>query len=90
MPSAGIIGRDQYLFSEGENKMFNHIAVAETFMKAACALAIALSTIGMGVNSSWAAGAAWGASCSKDADCKSNYCNTSNSSAGNCKAHTCC
>lgn len=32
--------------------MFNHIAVAKTFMKVACSLAIALLTIGMGVNSS--------------------------------------
>jgi hypothetical protein len=70
--------------------MFNHTTDAKAFVMAACALAIALLTIGMGVNSSWAAGAELGASCSKDADCKSNYCNTSNSSAGNCKAHTCC
>jgi hypothetical protein len=32
--------------------VFNHIAISKTFMKAACSLAIALSTIGMGASSS--------------------------------------
>jgi hypothetical protein len=34
--------------------MRDHTAVAKTFVTAACALAIALGAIGMGVNSSWA------------------------------------
>jgi hypothetical protein len=34
--------------------MFNHTAVAKAFATAACTLAIALLTTGMGVNSSWA------------------------------------
>jgi hypothetical protein len=34
--------------------MCNRTALAKVFVTAACALAIALFTIGMGVNSSWA------------------------------------
>jgi hypothetical protein len=34
--------------------MCNRTTYAKAFVKAACALAIALSTIGMGVNSTWA------------------------------------
>jgi hypothetical protein len=34
--------------------MCNHIAVAKVFVMAACTLAIALFTTGMGVNSTWA------------------------------------
>ena len=34
--------------------MCNHTAVAKTFVVAACTLAVALLTIGIGVNSSWA------------------------------------
>jgi len=34
--------------------MFNHITEAKTFVMAASTLAIALFTIGMGVNSTWA------------------------------------
>jgi hypothetical protein len=35
--------------------MYNHTAVAKAFATAACTLAIALLTIGLGVNSTWAA-----------------------------------
>ena len=34
--------------------MYNHTAVAKAFATAACTLVIALLTIGMGVNSTWA------------------------------------
>jgi hypothetical protein len=36
------------------DKMFNHATDAKAFVMAACALAIALLTIGMSINSTWA------------------------------------
>ena len=53
--------------------MCNHTTNTNAFVKAACTLAIALFTIGIGVNSSWAGDVPAGGKCTKDSDCGSGY-----------------
>jgi hypothetical protein len=53
--------------------MSNHAAVAKTVVTAACTLAMALLTIGMGVNSSWAGSDLSAQSTCALADCDCNF-----------------
>jgi hypothetical protein len=53
--------------------MSNRTTYPKALVAAACALAIALFTIGMGVNSLWAGDVPSGGKCTKDSDCASGY-----------------
>lgn len=53
--------------------MFNHAAVAKTVGAAACTLAVALLTNGMGVNSAWARSDRLAQSTCALSDCQCNF-----------------
>jgi hypothetical protein len=53
--------------------MCNRTTYAKALVTAAGALAIALFTVGMGVNSSWAGDVPAGGKCTQNSDCTAGY-----------------